>query len=112
MKDKIHNGHPIPPEKLKFMYLPNNEGYYGKQPGLHPTYAYLNRLSRCILSPKMGDSSSIGGYSRSLLARMAPDAQEFSVFDFIWCEIKSVSESPLKGYGFATYIMYLIEQVT
>ena len=43
---------------------------------------------------------------------MAPDAQSFSVFDFIWSEIRSVGERPLKGYGFAPYIMFMIEKVT
>jgi hypothetical protein len=42
---------------------------------------------------------------------MAPDARSFSIFDFIWCEIQSVGERPLKGCGFAPYIMHMIEQV-
>ena len=33
-------------------------------------------------------------------------------FDFIWCEIRSVGERPLKGCGFAPYIMHMIEQFT
>ena len=43
---------------------------------------------------------------------MAPDAQPFSVFDFIWSEIRSVGERPFKGCGFAPYIMFMIEKVT
>ena len=43
---------------------------------------------------------------------MALDARPFSVFDFIWSEIRSVGERPLKGCGFAPYIMHMIEQVT
>ena len=42
---------------------------------------------------------------------MALGARPFSVFDFIWCEIRSVGERPLKGCGFAPYIMHMIEQV-
>jgi hypothetical protein len=37
---------------------------------------------------------------------------EFSVFDFIWGEIKAISESPLKSSGYAPYIMHMIERVT
>jgi hypothetical protein len=36
----------------------------------------------------------------------------FSVFDFIWVEIKAISESPLKSCGYAPYIMHMIERVT
>jgi hypothetical protein len=40
-----------------------------------------------------------------------PHGFEFSVFDFIWREIKTISESPLKSYGYAHYIMHMIERV-
>jgi hypothetical protein len=45
---------------------------------------------------------------------MAPNANgfEFSVFDFIWEEIKAISENPLKSYGYAPYLMHMIERVT
>jgi 1,2-phenylacetyl-CoA epoxidase catalytic subunit len=45
---------------------------------------------------------------------MAPNANwfEFFVFDFIWEEIKAISENPLKSCGYAPYIMYMIERVT
>ena len=69
-------------------------------------------MFRRTIDCKGGDKGNIADYSRNLLHRMAPDARPFSVFDFIWCEIQSVSERPLKGYGFAPYIMYMIEQVT
>jgi hypothetical protein len=44
---------------------------------------------------------------------MAPRPYEFDfcVFDFIWEEIKTISESPLKSYGYAPYIMHMIERV-
>ena len=35
--------------------------------------------------------------SRNLLARMSPNQEEFSVFDFIWEEIIFTSVSPKKG---------------
>ena len=95
------------------MYPPGGErGAVGKVLGLHPTYRYLDRMLRKTIDCKGGDKGNIADYSRNLLHRMAPDARPFSVLDFIWCEIQSVGERPLKGCGFAPYIMYMIEQVT
>ena len=68
-------------------------------------------MFRKTIDCKGGDKGNIADYSRNLLHRMAPDALPFSVFDFIWSEIRSVGERPLKGCGFAPYIMYMIEQV-
>ena len=84
----------------------------GKVLGIHPTYRYLDRMFRKTIDCKGGDKGNIADYSRNLLHRMALDARPFSVFDFIWCEIRSVGERPLKGCGFAPYIMHKIEQVT
>ena len=44
---------------------------------------------------------------------MTPNANEFefSVFDFIWEEIKAISENPLKSCGYTTYHMHIIERV-
>ena len=69
-------------------------------------------MFRKTIDCKSGDKGNIADYSRNLLHRMALDARPFSVFDFIWCKIRSVGERPLKGYGFAPYIMHMIEQVT
>ena len=94
------------------MYPPGGErGAVGKVLGLHPTYRYLDRIFRKTIDCKGGDKGNIVDYSRILLHSMAPDARPFSVFDFIWCEIQSVGERPLKGYGFSPYIMYMIEKV-
>jgi hypothetical protein len=41
-----------------------------------------------------------------------PHGFDFSVFDFIWEEIKSILESPLKSCGYAPYIMHMIERVS
>jgi hypothetical protein len=45
---------------------------------------------------------------------MTPNANgfELSVFYFIWEEIKAISENPLKSYGYAPYLMHMIERVT
>ena len=102
----------LPSEQLAYMYpLGGERGAVGKVLGFHPTYRYLDRMFRKTIDCKGGDKGNIADYSRNLLHRMAPDARPFSVFDFIWCEIRSVGERPLKGYGFAPYIMHMIEQV-
>jgi hypothetical protein len=44
---------------------------------------------------------------------MTPNANgfEFSVFDFIWEEIKTILKNSLKIYGYAPYLMHIIEWV-
>jgi hypothetical protein len=66
------------------------------------------------MTPREGDSSNIPSYNRNLLVAMAPHPHvfDFSVFDFIWEEIKAISESPLKICGYAPFIMHMIERVT
>jgi hypothetical protein len=66
------------------------------------------------MTPREGDSSNIPSYNRNLLVAIAPHPHEFefSMFDFIWGEIKAISDSPLKSYGCAPYIMHMIERVT
>jgi hypothetical protein len=66
------------------------------------------------MPPREGDNSNISSYNRNLLVAMAPRPHgfDFSVFDFIWEEIKVISKSPLKSCGYAPYIMHMIERVT
>jgi hypothetical protein len=79
-----------------------------------PFYAYLNRLFRRAVTPREGDGIKIPAYNKNILAVMAPNANgfEFSIFDFIWEEIKAISDNPLKSCGYAPYLMHMIERVT
>jgi hypothetical protein len=79
-----------------------------------PFYAYLNQLFRRIVTPREGDETKILAYNKNILAAMASNANgiEFSVFDFIWEEIKAISENPLKSCGYAPYLMHMIERMT
>jgi hypothetical protein len=79
-----------------------------------PFYAYLNRLFRRTVTPREEDGTKILTYNKNILAAMTPNANgfEFSVFDFIWEEIKAISENPLKSCGYAPYIIHMIERVT
>jgi hypothetical protein len=76
-------------------------------------YTYLNRLFRRIVTPREGDEIKILACNKNILADMAPNANvfEFSVFDFIWEEIKAISKNPLKSYGSTHYLMHMIERV-
>jgi len=47
-----------------------------------------------------------------LLACFGPNGEEFSVADYIWEEIKYISENPLKICAYAPYLMELIEKAT
>jgi hypothetical protein len=79
-----------------------------------PFYAYLNRLFRRTVTLREGDGTKILTYNKNILAVIAPNANgfEFSVFDFIWKEIKAISKNPLKSCGYAPYLMHMIERVT
>jgi AraC-like DNA-binding protein len=79
-----------------------------------PFYAYLNRLFRRTVTHREGDGTKIPTYNKNILAAMTPNANgfEFSIFDFVWEEIKTISENPLKSGGYASYLMHMIERVT
>jgi hypothetical protein len=98
---------------MRFMYPSNKRGSVGTTLDLLPFYSYLNRLFRRTMTPREGDTSNIPSYNRNLLVAIAPHPHgfDFSVFNFIWEEIKAISESPLKSYGYAPYIMHMIERV-
>jgi hypothetical protein len=97
--------------KIKFMYPRSKQGNFGETRGMLPFYAYINRLFRRTLTPREGDVTKIPDYNKNILATMAPNTNglEFSVFDFIWEEIKAISKNPLKSCGYAPYIMHMIE---
>jgi hypothetical protein len=110
----IHLALKLEGRKIKFMYPRSKQGNFGETMDMLPFYAYLNRLFRRTVTPREGDGITILAYNKNILAAMAPNANgiEFSVFDFIWEEIKAISENPLKSYGYAPYLKHMIERVT
>jgi hypothetical protein len=100
--------------KIKFMYPRSKQGNFGEIMNMLPFYAYLNRLFRRTMTPREGDGTKIPPYNKNILADMASNANgfELSVFDFIWEEIKAISENPLKSCGYAPYLIHMIERVT
>jgi hypothetical protein len=113
-RNKIHFALRLDASKLRFMYPSNKRGSVGTTLDLLPFYAYLNCLFRRMMTPREGDSSNIPSNNQNLLVAMAPRLHgfDFCVFDFIWEEIKAISENPLKSCGYAPYIMHIIERVT
>jgi hypothetical protein len=71
-------------------------------------------LFRRTVTPREGDGTKIPAYNKNILSAMALNTNgiEFSVFDFIWEEIKAISENPIKSCGDALYIMHIIMRVT
>jgi hypothetical protein len=111
--NKIHFALHLDARKVRFMYPTNKRGSVGTSSDLLPFYAYLNRLFQMRMTPREGDSSNIPSHNRNLLVAMAPRPYgfDFCVFNFIWEEIKAISESPLKSCGCAPYITHMIERV-
>jgi hypothetical protein len=111
---KIHMALKFDVRKIKFMYPRSKQGNFSETTDMLPFYAYINRLFRRTLTPREGDGTKIPAYNKNILAAMTPNTNgfEFSMFDFIWEEIKAISENPLKSYGYASYIMHMIERVT
>jgi hypothetical protein len=96
------------------MYPRSKQENFGETTDMLPLYAYLNKLFRRTVTHREGDRTKILTYNKNILAVMAPNANwfEFSIFDFIWEEINAISENPLKSYGYAPYLMHMIEIVT
>jgi hypothetical protein len=90
--------------ELHFMY---DSAYgdikFGTIHGLTPYYKLINQFIRYTLCPKSGDSDNISNMSKNLLARMAPNMNEFSVFNFIWEEIIICSVSAKKDCHYAPF---------
>jgi hypothetical protein len=112
-RPRIHLVLKIEAKKIKFMYLRSKQENFGETMDMLPFYAYLNQLFRRTMTPREGDGTKILAYNKNILPTMAPNANEFefSVFYFIWEEIKAISENPLKSFGYVPYLMHMIEIV-
>jgi hypothetical protein len=100
------------PSAMKFMYPRNKQANAGYAAGLYSYYNVLNRMFRLTLTPRGGNLTDISNYAKDLLVHMRPPELSFLVSDFIWEEIKTISESPQRLRGYASYIMHIIEKVS
>jgi hypothetical protein len=113
-RPRIHLALKLEVRKIKFMYPKSKQGDFGETTNMFPFYAYLNWLFKRTVTPREGDGTKILTYNKNILAVMASNTNgfEFSIFDFIWEEIKAISENPLKRCGYAPYLIHMIERVT
>jgi hypothetical protein len=111
-RSQIHLHNPIGENEMKFMYTPGQEGNAGTINSLYTFYSVLNRHFRKIIYPRDEDPTNISHYAKNLLANMRDGAPAFSVIDYIWEEIKDISLNPQKNCGFASYLIFIIEDVT
>jgi hypothetical protein len=100
------------PYAMKFMYPRDKQANAGYATGLYSYYSVLNRMFRLTLTPRGGNPADISNFAKDLLVHMRPPELPFSVSDFIWEEIKTISESPQRLCGYASYIMHIIEKVS
>ena len=110
---KLHDENILDDGDMHYMY---DRAYgnveFGKVKGMTPYYKLLNQLFCYTIAPTSGDADNISNLSKNLLARMAPNQGQFSIFDFIWEEIIVCSVSPKKGCHYAPYIFHMITEVT
>jgi hypothetical protein len=111
-RNSFHIGSHLPKEDMKDMYLPRRKWEYGGPKGLISFYGYLNKFFRKTFALRDGAAHNISAFRRNLLLALCSSKLEFSMFDYIWEEIKSILESPQKCCGYGAYLMYMIEQKT
>jgi hypothetical protein len=87
------------PSAMKFMYPRDKQANVGFAAGLYSYYTVLNRMFRLTLTPRGGIPADISNFDKDLLVHMRPPRLPFSVSDFIWEEIKSISERPIGCVG-------------
>jgi hypothetical protein len=108
----IHQGtRPMEPSAMKFMYPRNKQANAGYAAGHYSYYSMLNRMFHLTLTPRGRNPADISNFAKVLLIHMRPPGLPFSVSDFIWEEIKTISESPQRLCGYAPYIMHIIQKV-
>jgi hypothetical protein len=93
------------------MYISNSDFQPPKVDGLLPHFLTLHRMMSKTLALRIRYSEAIPAYEQTLLdALMKP--MRFDVFEYIVDEIWNNTTNPLRSYGFAHYIQYMIEVVT
>jgi hypothetical protein len=98
------------------MYDAANQGNFGNVDVLYTYFSTPNRMLKTIYlrareRERERYDTHVSNYIRNLLARMREGASPFSVFDFVWEEIKIISKSPHNFCGSAPYIMIMLENV-
>jgi hypothetical protein len=109
---KLHDGCLLEPEALYFMYTSDQRANIGHVKWLYTYYSVLNRLVRASITPRDGNPSDFSWFMKNLMIALRPGAPPCNVKDYIWQEIKYLSEDPKKICNYSLYIMHMIERVT
>jgi hypothetical protein len=107
---KLHSGWVMMPREMTPMYVQDGGFQPPKVEGLLPHFLVLHRMMRRTLALRIGYSEAIPAYERNLLyALMKP--VRFDVFKYIVDEIWNIATNPLRSWGFAPYIQFMIESM-
>ena len=108
----LHDSGLLETNEMHFMYPNNMRREWGKWRVSTHTMRVLNRLFKKTLTPRDGNPSDVTHFQRNLMAAMRLGTPQFSVGDFIWQEIKNLSENPQKICSYNPYIMFMIRKRT
>jgi hypothetical protein len=108
---QLHDEGELDKNALHLIYPRGELANYGRVKNIYTYYAALNRLLRVSITPRDGNPFEITKFQKNMMVALRPGAPEFSVGDFIWQEIKHLSEDPKKICSCSPYIMYMIEKV-
>jgi hypothetical protein len=78
---------------------------------LKPYFYVLNNLLHLTLDPKIGDSIHIMLDAPKVLCRFGASGDRYSITDFMWRKIERAANDPHKSLPYASFLMYIIEQV-
>jgi hypothetical protein len=99
------------PREMTPMYVQDGGFQPPKDEGLLPHFLVLHRMMRKTLALRIGNSEVIPAYERNFLDALMKSVH-FNVFEYIVDEIWNIATNPLRSYGFAPYIQFMIESVT
>jgi hypothetical protein len=87
------------------MYPRDHRANVGHVKGLYTYYSVVNRLLRATIAPRDANPFDISRFMKNLMIALRPRADPFSVGDYIWREIKYLSEDPKNVCNYSPYIM-------
>jgi hypothetical protein len=107
---KLHSERVMMPWEMTPMYILNSDFWVPKVDGLLPHFLVLYKMMKKTLAPRIGYSEAIPTYEQNLLDALMK-LMRFDVFEYIVDEILNIATNPLRSFGFAPYIQYMIEVV-
>jgi hypothetical protein len=107
---KLHSGRVMMPREMTPMYVQDGGFQLPKVEGLLSHFLVLHQMMRRTLAPRIGYSEAIPAYERNSLDALIKLVR-FDVFECIVDEIWNIASNPLRSYGFALYIQFMIESV-